>query len=179
MWFPYGELLSTNQYGRSYIIQDKCSDTKLCATYYYRTVNSGNSDLEMRLSFWAAIDDPENYIRSGNIEQAQKNDSQDFITISANTGTDVQSVSIADGAIVVSPFSVNVVLSKLTSDTYVKELKLSFLDGSEYIVKDDTTRNCLFETGDSDLSETAFMLNRIVDPDNVAAVTVNSIRFGK
>lgn len=36
LWFPGGELLSFGEYGESYIIQEKTTDTVLAATYYYR-----------------------------------------------------------------------------------------------------------------------------------------------
>lgn len=36
IWFPGGELISFGEYGESYIIQEKTTDTVLAATYYYR-----------------------------------------------------------------------------------------------------------------------------------------------
>lgn len=36
IWFPGGELLDFGEYGESYIIQDKTTDSVLAATYYYR-----------------------------------------------------------------------------------------------------------------------------------------------
>lgn len=36
IWFPGGELLDFGEYGESYIIQEKTTDSVLAATYYYR-----------------------------------------------------------------------------------------------------------------------------------------------
>ena len=53
VWFPGGEVISFSQYGYSYIIQDKSTDTKLTATYYYQLRNMEDTDLEISLSQWA------------------------------------------------------------------------------------------------------------------------------
>lgn len=50
VWFPTGELVGFGQYGRSYIIQDQSTDTKLTATYYYRLMHPENTDLVITLS---------------------------------------------------------------------------------------------------------------------------------
>ena len=50
VWFPGGELVGFGQYGRSYIIQDQSSATKLTATYYYQLRNPDSSDLVITLS---------------------------------------------------------------------------------------------------------------------------------
>lgn len=55
VWFPGGEILVSNQYGRSYIIQDKSTDTKLTATYYYQLRDRESTDLEIAFTQWASI----------------------------------------------------------------------------------------------------------------------------
>lgn len=50
VWFPEGELVGFGQYGRSYIIQDQSTDTRLTATYYYQLRNPESSDLVITLS---------------------------------------------------------------------------------------------------------------------------------
>ena len=55
VWFPSGEIVSISQYGRSYIIQDKSSDTKLSATYYYQLRDPNTSDLEICFTQWTSI----------------------------------------------------------------------------------------------------------------------------
>lgn len=173
--FPYGELLNTNQYGKSYIIQEKCTDTTLCATYYYQTRNPQNSDLEMRISFWAAVEDPKAFMGQP-VEDAMKyTDSEEKIVIPAKTSSEIHNISFGNDAVMLSPFSVHVNLQLLTTKDYsfVKELKLTFKDGTEYVVKDDNTLNCLFEVGNENSTEATMMMNRLVDVDNVVSITVN------
>jgi len=55
VWFPGGEIVGFGQYGRSYIIQDKSSDTKLTATYYYQLRDRETTNLEIVLTQWASI----------------------------------------------------------------------------------------------------------------------------
>lgn len=55
VWFPGGEIVSFGQYGYSYIIQDKSTDTKLTATFYYQLRNEADTDLEISFQQWAAI----------------------------------------------------------------------------------------------------------------------------
>ena len=50
VWFPEGELVGFGQYGRSYIIQDQSTNTRLTATYYYQLRNPESSDLVITLS---------------------------------------------------------------------------------------------------------------------------------
>lgn len=55
VWFPGGEIIHFSQYGYSYIIQDKSTDTKLTACYYYQIRDAENADLEISFYQWAAI----------------------------------------------------------------------------------------------------------------------------
>lgn len=176
--FPFGELLTTNQYGRSYVIQEKCTDTTLCATYYYQTRNPQCSDLEMRICFWACMENPEDFSKLTDKEIMAFSDSPDAIVIPANTSSNVRTVTIEDGAITLSPFSVQVDFKQLANEEndYIENLTLTFRDGSEYTVFDGYTINYLFNVGDGK-AENTMMLNRLVDLDTVASVTVNGITF--
>ena len=55
VWFPQGEIVKFSQYGYSYIIQEKTTDTKLAATYYYQLRDPEDTDLEISFYQWAAI----------------------------------------------------------------------------------------------------------------------------
>lgn len=55
VWFPDGEIVDFSQYGYSYIIKDKSTDTKLVATYYYQIRDKESTDLEISFSQWATI----------------------------------------------------------------------------------------------------------------------------
>ena len=55
VWFPGGEVINFSQYGYSYIIQDKSTDTKLTATYYYQIRDRESTDLEISFSQWSEM----------------------------------------------------------------------------------------------------------------------------
>lgn len=55
VWFPGGEIVNFSQYGYSYIIQDKSTDTKLTATYYYQIRDRESTDLEISFSQWSEM----------------------------------------------------------------------------------------------------------------------------
>lgn len=177
--FPYGELLITNQYGRSYIIQEKCTDTTLCATYYYQTRNPQNADLELRISFWAAVEDPKAFLEQPAEEVMSYTDSPEMIVIPAKTSMDIRTVRSQNGAVTLSPFSVQINLALLPAGAheFVNDLTLTFQDGTEYVVKNETTLNCLFEVGNEDSTEASLMMNRLVDVDSVVSITVNGFEM--
>lgn len=175
--FPYGELLNTNQYGKSYIIQEKCTDTTLCATYYYQTRNPQNTDLEMSISFWAAVEDPKAFMEQP-VEEAMKyTDSEEKIVIPAKTSSEIHTAEFGNGAVLLSPFSVQLNVTQLLEDNYesIKELKFTFSDGTEYVVENKNTINYLFNVADEGFTENALLLNRLVDVEQVAAVTINGV----
>lgn len=49
------DVVNFSQYGKKYIIQDKTTDTRLAATYYYQLREPKNTDLEITFSQWTAI----------------------------------------------------------------------------------------------------------------------------
>ncbi|MDO5154235.1 MAG: hypothetical protein Q4D50_12890 [Eubacteriales bacterium] len=55
VWFPGGEIVDCNQYGKSYLIQDKTTSTKLTAAYYYQLRYPNTTDLVLTFCQWAAI----------------------------------------------------------------------------------------------------------------------------
>ena len=179
VWFPLGELLTTNQYGRSYILKDKSTDTKLCATYYYQIRNPQTEDLELRLSFWAAIEDPEAFMALPPEEAVQMNvsDSEDAIVISTANSASLETATFGNGAVTVSTIALQVDLSLAGDRDFVDTLKILFRDGTEYIIQDDGTINSLFNVGSSDGSEVTFMMNRLVDVDQIASVIVNDVQL--
>lgn len=179
VWFPLGELLATNQYGRSYILKDKSTDTKLCATYYYQIQNPETEDLELRLSFWTAIEDPEAFMALPEEEAVQMNvsDSEDAIVISTANSTSLETATFGMGAVKVSAIALQVDLSLVDDGEFVDTLKILYQDGTEYIIQGDGTINSLFSVGSSDSSEATFMMNRLVDVEEIASVVVNGVQL--
>ena len=87
------------------------------------------------------------------------------------------SISGRNPAVTVSAISLQVDLTRMGDKEYVDTLKLLFQDGTEYIVQGDGIINSLFNVGFSDGRETTFMLNRLVDVDQIASVIVNGVQF--
>lgn len=55
IWHRGGEILDFNQYGYSYIIQEKTTDTVLAATYYFQFNEHRGEILDIKFSQWAAV----------------------------------------------------------------------------------------------------------------------------
>lgn len=55
IWHRGGEILEFNQYGYSYIIQEKTTDTVLAATYYFQFNERRGDTLDIKFSQWAAV----------------------------------------------------------------------------------------------------------------------------
>lgn len=53
--FPDGEIVDFSQYGKSYLIREKTTSTKLTAAYYYQLRNPNTTDLVLTFYQWAAI----------------------------------------------------------------------------------------------------------------------------
>lgn len=53
VWFPGGELVNANQYGYSYIIQEKTTDTCLAATLYFQLDSRRGETLDITFTQWA------------------------------------------------------------------------------------------------------------------------------
>lgn len=172
VWFPIGELLSSNQYGKSYIIKNKCTSTKLAATYYYQTRNQKNDNLELRLSFWALAEDSENFENLYDEDMQSYQNSENVIIVSAQDSKNIQTVKDVKNIVTVSPIALTVHLS---SDTYLNNLSVTMDDGSQYIIITDNTANYIFATGDSkgDGGKIYVCLNRLIDVAHIQSVTVN------
>lgn len=172
VYFPYGELIKSNQYGRSYIIQDKCSDTKLCATYYYRIVNPQTTDLELVFTFWTKVDHPEALSRK-DIEQLDGSDSPEKITVPCNGSARIPNQTFGAGSVTLTPFAIQIRSAKLEQGDGIGAVKLTFRDGSEYVVEDESTINYLYNVLSPDWKNVTMMLNRLVDVEEVVSVTVD------
>lgn len=55
IWHRGGEILDFNQYGYSYIIQEKTTDTVLAAIYYFQFDERRGDALDITFSQWAAV----------------------------------------------------------------------------------------------------------------------------
>jgi len=54
-YFPDGDIVDCSQYGKSFLIQDKTTSTKLTAAYYYQLRDPQTRDLVLTFYQWAAV----------------------------------------------------------------------------------------------------------------------------
>lgn len=136
-------------------------------------------DLTEMVLFGRSIEDPEAYMALPMEEAMQMNvsDSQDAIVISTANSASLETATFGNGAVTVSAISLQVDLTRMGDEEYADRLKLLFQDGTEYIIQDDGTINSLFNVGSSDGSEVTFMMNRLVDVDQIASVIVNDVQL--
>lgn len=72
VWYPGGDIVDFNQYGYSYIIQEKTTDTKLVATYYFQFDERRGETLDVTFSQWAAVStDDINGVLEAKIQEIQ------------------------------------------------------------------------------------------------------------
>lgn len=180
--FPYGELLEASHHGRSYIIAEKCTDTKLCATYYYKTRDRESSkDLELTFTFWAGIADPKGFMEQSHSEDIKisEPDADTKIVIPADSSANLKTASFDSGAIIVSPFSVRIDLTKATpkQGEFIQELRLRMADGTEQTIMDDNTVNDVLNVGNEAFTEQTLILNRLVNVEDLAAVIADGTTY--
>lgn len=167
IYFPHGNLLAANQYGKSIILEEKCTDTRLSAAYYYQVSNPKTTDLILRLSLWV-------------FGEAGGKSSPVSIVIPARNSEGLETVSFDDGTAILSPFALQLDLSKLIEPyDYVKEITFLFDDGTEWTIKDENTHDYIFAASYEDTTDSIYMLNRLVDVNSIAAIVIDGKTFVK
>lgn len=98
----------------------------------------------------------------------------DSITIPETALGEMSSITLADGKIKVSPIAICVDTTDMQDypNGYIAVTKIHFKDGTEYLVRDDTTANYMFAVGDTDRDVT-FMFNRMIDVDEISSVILD------
>ncbi len=215
VWFiGAAEPASFSQYGRSYIIQEKCAENKLAATYYFKYSEERKEEFSVELydapSYeermeWmtelleqvmaehtpeeaiakakellgaenfeimvkeSTIDGPEDiayttlrdFLYFEQYGKTSAYESPDKITFDCSESSELNHVTLADGAVIISPISfvIDILdLEYLHKDHYgatviegsnVEEVVICFSDGTEYMVIGDNVWNVLFALNDS------------------------------
>lgn len=86
----------------------------------------------------------------------------------------MSSITLADGKIKVSPIAICVDATDMQDypNGYIAVTKIRFKDGTEYLVRDDTTANFMFSVGNTDRDVT-FMFNRMIDVNEISSVILD------
>ncbi len=126
-------------------------------------------------------------------------DQREKIVFDCSRSSQLTNVTLADGAVTISPISMVFDVSKMEflhrkledGSTYidsgnVDEFVIHFSDGTSYTVMDDKTDNTLFWVAGGPTKETAsntafgtIMFNRIIDVDKITSITVNGTKLPK
>lgn len=195
-----GELIYTSQVRKDYIVKDKSNEHKLVvASFFYNSESV--TELELKLSFgtYMTIDDFMEFLEeeqrkmhmSSNkiITQADmaevfqkwddmKETSPDSIQINLETGALLDYIQADNGAIKVSPMALSI--NRQFSDVFgnnVKEIVITYNDGSEFVVLSQDTENFFLHYDKSDSSEICYLFNRLIDINKISSININGLVF--
>ena len=114
------------------------------------------------------------YFEIANAKFNEQYQCPDKITIPETALGEMSSITLADGKIKVSPIAICVDATDMQDypNGYIAVTKIRFLDGTEYLVRDDDTANYMFAVGSTDRDVT-FMFNRMIDVKEIAAVILD------
>lgn len=98
----------------------------------------------------------------------------DKITIPEKAMGEMDSLTLADGQIKISPIAISVETSSMENypARYNDVVKIRFQNGEEYVVRDESTANAVFAVGKNDRDVT-YMFNRIIDVNDVTSVILD------
>ena len=195
--FPEGELLDANQYGYSYLIPDKTTDTKLTAAYYYQIRNPEEDYLTLTISEYGICGFPEHDKKMAEMKKLAKNDEEyedmaqkywdsvtcpDKITLTKDTQQQMQHITAAGGNIVVSPIAIYIdefAESPAEPGLGLAQVVLEFAQGEPYVVQDDAVPldNSMFAVISEKKEDLTLMFNRLVDIQSVTKVILDGVEF--
>ena len=101
--------------------------------------------------------------------------SEDCVVIPSVNENDIPSASFS--GVTITPYAIQVNKAEVLSGDRVRELKVIFADGEEYTIENDNTLNYYFAVNDLDDVVTTFLMNRLVDVENITSVIVNGIQI--
>ena len=101
-------------------------------------------------------------------------DCPEKITIPEKALGEMSNLTLADGNIKVSPIAICVDTREMQDypEGYIKRVKISFKDGTEYVVVDENVANHMFAVGHTDRDVT-LMFNRMIDVNEIASVILD------
>lgn len=96
------------------------------------------------------------------------------ITIPEKALGEMSNLTLADGNIKVSPIAICVDTREMQDypERCIGRVKISFKDGTEYVVMDENVANHMFAVGHTDRDVT-FMFNRMIDVNEIASVILD------
>lgn len=173
VWWPALQRVEVyNCSGKSFIIEEETTDTKLSIAYYY-------SDLY----------GDENWIRVG------FGGGKEFLYLPLDDGGGMDAIALAGGDILVSPIGMKIdagsmeFLRKVDTDgtllapmvDNIKTLIIRYKDGTEYVIhantEDQLTENYKYCIQTDEVYMRTYSFNRLIDIDQVEAVIINDVEY--
>ena len=194
IYFPEGEILDINQYGYSYIIPTqwapiRLSDYKELWKQTKEQVKQEFSEDEAIEHLKQALGDEYEEVASGVSREEivdtgyerlvyerldGRFDCPEKITIPEKALGEMSNLTLADGNIKVSPIAICVDTREMQDypERCIGRVKISFKDGTEYVVLDENVANYMFAVGHTDRDVT-LMFNRMIDVNEIASVILD------
>lgn len=163
IWWPDGEMVYFPLVGENYIVENETTETKLTVASYYCGADGVDY---LNVAFYA--------------------DESNALLLPLNDGGGMESISLADGDIVLSPVALRLntenmefLYDGVSIYAYIERLVIRYKDGTEYLVYSDEpyTDNSTYSSQNYEGTVTSYTFNRLVDIDEVEAVIINDVEY--
>lgn len=196
LYYRVGELIYANQARKDYIVKEKSTEQKLVvASYFYN--GEGMQELELNLSygtymssyeFMEFFDEEQRNLDKPVTEddidvirqkwEDMKEISPDSILIDLEAEKPLDNIQTENGGILISPMALTIQREKLGLEGItVKEVIITYEDGTEYVVHTADTENFFLHYGKKDSAEACYLFNRLVDVSKISSIRVNDLEF--
>ena len=202
LYYRDGELIYTNQARKDYIVKEKSNKQQLVvASYFYN--GERLQELELNLSygtymsyyeFAEFMDKEQSKLKeqsnhSGPITEEDldvifqkwedmKETSPDSILIDLEAKKPLDNIQTENGAILISPMALTIQREKLSGDGItVKEVIITYNDGTEFIVHTADTENFFLHYDKKDSAEVCYLFNRLIDVSRISSIRINDLEF--
>ena len=202
LYYSVGELIYANQARKDYIVKEKSTEHKLVvASYFYN--GDGMHELELNLSygtymssyeFMEFLEEEQDKLKeqsnhSGPITEEDldvifqkwedmKEISPDSILIDLENEKPLDNIQTENGEILISPMALTIQREKLGVDGMtVKEVIVSYHDGTEFVVHTADTENFFLHYDKKDSAEVCYLFNRLIDVSRISSIRINGLEF--
>ena len=185
-WLNGGKIEVHGAHGKEYIIEDETTDTVLSIAHYY--CDADDDSITISFQTWI-LGEP------GTVTEEAWHEfesARETLTLPLNDGGGMKAISISDGLIQVSPIAMKFKISELeflgnyeTDGSYVPpvdtakvwNLSIRYQDDTEYIIERNNPYIINFSYALGDYTHWYYTFNRLIDVDQIEAVTINDVEF--
>ena len=99
----------------------------------------------------------------------------DKIVIPEKSLGEMSNITLADGDITISPIAMYLDMTDWSDypESYNALCIIRFVDGTEYVVRDETHENYMFAVGNGERNDVNYMFNRIIDVNEITSVVLD------